>query len=186
MTPRLAVLASGSGSNFQAILDAISDGRLVAQVAVLVASKPGIGAIDKARNTQVPVAVLSDTTVLDDILASTMPDLVVLAGYLRQIPASVIHRYPGRILNIHPALLPKFGGKGMYGRHVHEAVLAAGETRSGCTVHEVTEQYDEGPILAQAVVPVHPDDTPTSLAARVLSEEHRLYPTVIQQHLHGR
>ncbi len=182
MIPRIAVFASGSGSNFQAILDAISSGSLVATVCALVASKPGIGAIVKAEKANIPVFI-GDTQKAIDL---TEPDLIVLAGYLKQVPIEIIAPFEGRIVNIHPALLPKYGGHGMYGRHVHEAVLKAGETESGCTVHQVTEKYDEGPILAQSKVPVLPTDTPESLAARVLEQEHILYPSTIQQLLHGR
>lgn len=181
MIPRIAVFASGSGSNFQAILDAIASGRLNASVCALIASKPGIGAIQKADHHQIPVFINETDRAID----STKPELIVLAGYLKPIPTHIIDAYPNRILNIHPALLPKFGGKGMYGRHVHEAVIAAGESESGCTVHIVTEHYDEGPILAQARVPVWPDDTAESLAARVLAQEHQLFPIIIQQVLHG-
>lgn len=182
MIPRIAVFASGSGSNFQAILDAIASGSLVASICALVASKPGIGAIVRAENHGIPVFIGDSIGAIE----STSPDAIALAGYLKPIPAELIHAFPGRIVNIHPALLPKFGGHGMYGRHVHEAVLAAGETESGCTVHLVTERYDEGPILAQARVPVLPDDTPESLAARVLVQEHQLYPSTLQELLHGR
>lgn len=181
MIPRIAVFASGSGSNFQAILDAIASGRLDASVSALIASKPGIGAILKAEKHGIPVFIGDATQALE----SSKPDLLVLAGYLKPIPSHIIEAFPNRILNIHPALLPNFGGKGMYGRHVHEAVIAAGEAESGCTVHIVTENYDEGPVLAQARVPVLPGDTAETLAARVLEQEHFLYPHIIQQVLHG-
>lgn len=153
---------------------------------MLIASKAGIGAIGRAQAAGIPVEIANGPEELAFALARHKPDRVILAGWLRLIPSEVVRVYPGRILNIHPALLPKFGGQGMYGRRVHEAVIAAGETESGCTVHEVTEAYDEGPILGRATVPVLPDDTPGTLAARVLAEEHRLYPSIIQSHLHGR
>ena len=108
-----------------------------------------------------------------------------MAGYLKLLPAEVVRAYRGRITNIHPALLPRYGGKGMYGHHVHEAVLAAGETETGPTVHLVDEVYDNGRILEQAKVPVRPDDTPDSLAARVLEQEHRLYPRVLSKLIRG-
>jgi phosphoribosylglycinamide formyltransferase 1 len=186
LTPRLAVLASGSGSNFQAILDASRDGRLEAAIVVLVASKPGIGAITRAEEAGIPVEIPDSTESLAEVLIRYEPDRIVLAGWLRLIPGGLVEAYSGRILNIHPALLPKYGGAGMYGRHVHRAVINAGEPVSGCTVHEVTAAYDEGPILGQVAVPVHADDTPETLAARVLVQEHRLYPSIIQTHLHGR
>jgi len=181
LIPRIAVFASGSGSNFQAILDAIASGRLDASVCALIASKPGIGAIQKAEKQNIPVFIGE----ADQAIEFTNPDLLVLAGYLKPIPSHIIDAFPNRILNIHPALLPKFGGKGMYGRHVHEAVIAAGESESGCTVHIVTEHYDEGPILAQSRVPVFPDDTAETLATRVLAQEHHLFPLILQQVLHG-
>lgn len=112
-------------------------------------------------------------------------DMVCLAGFMRLLPAEVLSSYPNRVLNIHPALLPKFGGKGMYGHHVHEAVLASGDTESGCSVHFVTEQYDEGAVILQRKVPVLPDDTPESLAARILAEEHIAYPEAIKKVLGG-
>lgn len=182
MIPRIAVFASGSGSNVQAILDAIASGSLVASVCALVASKPGIGAIARAESRGIPVFIGDASAAI----RATSPDVIALAGYLKQIPSELIDAFPGRIVNIHPSLLPKFGGHGMYGRHVHTAVLAAGETESGCTVHLVTEHYDEGPILAQARVAVLPGDTPESLATRVLEQEHILYPNTLQQLLHGR
>ncbi|MEP7217849.1 MAG: phosphoribosylglycinamide formyltransferase, partial [Bacteroidota bacterium] len=113
------------------------------------------------------------------MLAARAIEMIVLAGFMRKLPEAVVDAYASRILNVHPALLPKFGGRGMYGRHVHEAVLAAGETESGVTVHLVDREYDTGPAVAQARVPVLPDDTPETLAARVLAMEHTLYPEVI-------
>ncbi|MFN3683119.1 MAG: formyltransferase family protein, partial [Fimbriimonadaceae bacterium] len=112
--------------------------------------------------------------------------LVCLAGYMRLLPKEVLDSFPNRVLNIHPALLPKFGGKGMYGMRVHEAVLRAGEAESGCTVHLVNERYDEGPIVVQLRCPVLPDDTPETLAARVLELEHRAYPEAVRKVLAGR
>lgn len=123
----------------------------------------------------VAVVPISDTYAADLEQALTGADWICLAGYMRLLPASIVQKWDHRILNIHPALLPKFGGKGMYGHYVHEAVLAAGETESGCSVHWVTEQYDEGAIVHQMRCPVLPDDTPESLAARVLKLEHQCY-----------
>lgn len=187
---RIVVLASGSGSNFQAILDAIAKGELHAECAGLVCDRDGIGAIARAENAGVPVVVVKRSDYADvesfsegllSTLESLKPDLIVLAGYLRKIPPSVTARWPGAIVNIHPALLPKFGGKGFYGIRVHEAVIAANETESGCTVHWVDEVYDNGDVIAQAKVPVLPDDTPSSLQQRVLAQEHLLFPKVLQQ-----
>lgn len=189
MKARIVVLASGSGSNFQAILNAIDRGEIDAEVVRLIASRPSIGAIEKASIANIPSSVIqknqfdgseSFENALLNELSSANPDLVVLAGYLVQIPVSVIRAFENKIINIHPSLLPDFGGKGYYGHNVHEAVLKAGKRESGCTVHLVTENYDEGPILAQSKVPVLPSDTPDSLASRVLSEEHKLLPEIIQ------
>ncbi|MBI3292599.1 MAG: phosphoribosylglycinamide formyltransferase, partial [Elusimicrobia bacterium] len=120
------------------------------------------------------------------VLEARQVDLVCLAGFLWWLDAEFIQRFRDRILNIHPALLPKFGGKGMYGRRVHEAVLASGEKESGCTVHVVDEEYDHGPIVLQAKVPVLPTDTPETLAVRVQEQEHRLYPEAIRVFTEGR
>jgi phosphoribosylglycinamide formyltransferase 1 len=185
-------MASGSGSNFQAIIDAIEQGTLPAKITGLIAGKPGIGAIERARNHQIPVSILSnhnDTSYeqeLHRLLEQYSPDLIVLAGFLKKIPDSVVHKYPGQIVNIHPSLLPKYGGKGFYGLHVHRAVIEAGDTVSGCTVHFVNEYYDQGDIIRQAEVPVLDDDTPESLAKRVLKQEHQLYPEVISTILNSK
>lgn len=184
----LAVFASGGGSNFGAILDAVRAGRLRARVVLLVADRPGTGAEARAHAAGVPVAVVPPGAFADEpafgeaLLAALRAhdaDTVALAGYLRRVPGAVVRAFDGRIVNVHPALLPTFGGPGMYGRHVHAAVLAAGVFESGCTVHLVDEAYDRGPILAQVRVPVLPGDTPETLAARVLAEEHRLLPAVL-------
>jgi phosphoribosylglycinamide formyltransferase-1 len=140
------------------------------------------GGLEIARQHGVPTHVFNDSADPAEwcrALALAQADLVVLAGYLRRVPAAVLVAYGGRVLNIHPALLPRHGGPGMYGRRVHEAVLAAGDASSGATVHLVTEEYDRGPILGQARVPVLPGDTPDSLAQRVLEIEHRLLPAAV-------
>jgi phosphoribosylglycinamide formyltransferase-1 len=178
-----AVFASGSGSNFQALLDAESRGAPW-RVRLLVTDRGDIGALERARRTGVesrviPVSGRPSGEVGREMVAHLNEagiTVIFLAGYLRLIPGAVIDAFPRRILNVHPALLPAFGGKGMYGRRVHEAVLASGARESGPTVHFVDDRYDEGAILAQWPVPVHADDTPESLAARVLAVEHRLYP----------
>lgn len=189
---RLAVLASGSGSNFQALLERFRD-RPDSQVEVvlLVASQPGIGALDRARRAGVPHAVLPageerDAGSLLDRLEEAEVELVALAGWLRLVPASVVRAYWGRMVNVHPALLPAFGGEGMYGLRVHRAVLAAGVRVSGATVHFVDERYDRGPIIAQWPVPVREEDAPEDLAARVLEVEHRLLPAVVEAVAEGR
>jgi formyltetrahydrofolate-dependent phosphoribosylglycinamide formyltransferase len=176
---RVAVLVSGGGTNLQALLDALHDSPL-ARVARVISSRPDAGALTRARRAGVPTTVLRDPA--DDAeLHSALGDaqLVVLAGYLKLIPASIVSRFRRRMINIHPALLPDFGGAGMYGKRVHEAVLASGATESGTTVHYVDEAFDRGPIIAQARVPVRPDDTAATLAARVLEAEHQLLPQVV-------
>ena len=166
---RVAVLASGGGTNLQALLDTCT-GSAPAQVVVVISNKAEAGALDRAQRAGVPTAVLA---------TSHRAELVVLAGYLKLVPSEVVDAYRDRMINIHPALLPSFGGAGMYGRRVHEAVLASGASLSGPTVHIVTAEYDRGPIVAQWPVPVHADDTPEALAARVLAGEHQLLPAVV-------
>jgi formyltetrahydrofolate-dependent phosphoribosylglycinamide formyltransferase len=184
----IAVFASGRGSNFQAILKAIDDGRLPARVTLLVSNNSNAGALELARSRNIPALHLNQKQFsseqlyeeqLLDLLARHGVELIVLAGYMKRIPGSVINRFRNRILNIHPALLPMFGGAGMYGTHVHEAVLASGATISGATVHIVDEEYDKGPIVMQKTVEVLSDDTPETLAARVLSVEHEIFPKAI-------
>ena len=179
MTPvRVAVLASGGGTNLQALLDALTGS--LARVALVLSDRPQAGALERARRAGVAAAALRDPADAAELLAAlTDADLVVLAGYLKLVPPAVVARFRWRMINIHPALLPAFGGPGMYGRRVHEAVLASGADESGATVHYVDELYDRGPIIAQARVPVRPDDTPETLGARVLDLEHRLLPMVV-------
>jgi formyltetrahydrofolate-dependent phosphoribosylglycinamide formyltransferase len=180
MTPvPVAVLVSGGGTNLQALLDALRDSA-VARVARVVASAAGAGALERARRAGVPTVVLTDPEDPAELVTATGDArLVVLAGYVKRIPPAAVARLRWRVINIHPALLPAFGGPGMYGRRVHEAVLASGATLSGATVHYVDEEYDRGPIIAQWPVPVRPQDTPETLAARVLEVEHRLLPQVV-------
>ncbi len=183
MTPvRVAVLASGGGTNLQALLDALTDSPL-ARVARVITNRPDAGAVQRARRSGVPTTVLRTSDdpaeLLAALAASPGAELVVLAGYLRLVPPAVVARFRWRMINIHPALLPAHGGPGMYGRRVHEAVLASGAAESGATVHYVDEQYDRGPIIAQARVPVRPGDTAETLAARVLEAEHELLPRVV-------
>jgi formyltetrahydrofolate-dependent phosphoribosylglycinamide formyltransferase len=175
----VAVLVSGGGTNLQALLDALRDSA-VARVARVVASAAGAGALERARRAGVPTVVLTDPEDPAELVTATGDArLVVLAGYVKRIPPAAVARLRWRVINIHPALLPAFGGPGMYGRRVHEAVLASGATLSGATVHYVDEEYDRGPIIAQWPVPVRPHDTPETLAARVLEAEHRLLPQVV-------
>ncbi len=191
----LGVLASGGGSNMQAIIDRGAEGSLDARVSVVISNNSGSGALARARRHGIPAVHASrlthpDPHDLDSAIANTFrrheADWVVLAGYMRQLGPVVLDAFRGRILNIHPALLPKFGGKGMYGMHVHTAVLAAGETESGATVHLVTEDYDAGPPLARKRVPVLPGDTPEVLQKRVLAVEHEVYADAIQALADGR
>lgn len=185
---RVAVLASGGGSNLQALLDRFQGGGGGARVERVIGSRAGIGALERAGRAGVPFAVadareLGAGGLRDRLLAELEEgriDLVVLAGWLQLVPAEVVARYHGRMLNVHPALLPAFGGTGMYGMRVHRAVLAAGARVSGATVHLVDERYDEGAIVAQWPVPVLPGDTPETLAARVLAVEHRLLPLAVE------
>ncbi|HXE58048.1 MAG TPA: phosphoribosylglycinamide formyltransferase [Gemmatimonadales bacterium] len=181
MPIRVAVCISGRGSNLRALFDALTPGA-PAEVVLVLSNRAGAAGLERARERGVPAVVLRDPHDAGEWLAlldAHRVDLVVLAGYLKLVPAGVIERYRGRIINVHPALLPAFGGPGMYGRRVHEAVLAAGARESGATVHLVDEVYDRGPILAQARVPVLPGDTPDTLAERVLAAEHRLLPAAV-------
>ncbi len=177
----VAVLASGGGTNLQALLDALERSPH-ARIARVISNHAGAGALERARRAGVPTTVLRDHTDAHE-LVQALGDarLVVLAGYLKRVPADVVARFRWRVINIHPALLPGFGGHGMYGRRVHEAVLASGARVSGATVHYVDEEFDRGPIIAQWPVPVRADDTPESLAARVLEVEHRLLAVVVEE-----
>src|SRR5687768_1122442 len=160
---RIAIIVGtkGRGSNMRAIVEACRLGRLNATVSVIVSPSAYTPAVDSAEALGVTVAVIEDfENDLAAVLTDNGIDLVCLAGYMRLIPESVVRAYEGRMLNIHPALLPRYGGKGMWGMKVHEAVLEAGEKESGCTVHFVSEQYDEGSIFLQMKCPVEPYDTP--------------------------
>lgn len=188
MTPtRIAVLASGGGTNLQAILDHFETlgARRRGEVVVVASDRAAAGALERARARRIAAEVVaapgrpSERADLADVLERHGTELVVLAGYLRHVPDGVVHRYAGRMVNVHPALLPAFGGPGMYGMRVHEAVLAAGVTVSGVTAHFVDEHYDRGTIIAQWPVPVLHGDDARSLAARVLRVEHLLYPRVV-------
>jgi phosphoribosylglycinamide formyltransferase-1 len=190
---RIAVLASGAGSNLQSILDYLGQrGEERGGDVVLVASdRPGAGALERAAAKGVTTSVIATdrqpgAASLDHLLARHQIDLVVLAGYLRLVPRDVVRVLEGRVMNVHPALLPAFGGRGMYGRRVHEAVLASGATVTGVTVHFIDEDYDRGHLIAQWPVPVLQADTPDSLAARVLRVEHALLPRVVDAVAAGR
>ena len=184
---RIAVLASGGGSNLQALMDHFAQlGEARAGDIVLVAAdRPDAGALDRARRAGVATALIASRRApqgeeLASLFERHRVDLVVLAGYLQLVPVEVTRRYAGRLLNVHPALLPDFGGAGMYGARVHRAVLAAGARSSGPTVHFVDDVYDHGPVIARWPVPVRAGDDEHTLAARVLRAEHLLYPRVVQ------
>ena len=185
MPTRIAVLASGRGSNLQAIIehfDNLARERL-AKVVLVASNRADSPALIRAATASIDIAnfdAADDGGQLLELLRKFRVDLVVLAGYLKRIPPAVIREYSGRILNIHPALLPAFGGEGMYGARVHEAVIASGAKESGVTVHLVDDEYDRGAIVAQWRIPVDRSDTPDTLAARVLAVEHVVYPRVIE------
>jgi phosphoribosylglycinamide formyltransferase 1 len=180
---RVAVLVSGGGTNLQALIDALggaSTPTAPARISRVISNRPDAGALERARRAGIPTTVLRDPQDPAELLAAIGDaQLVVLAGYLKLVPGAVVARFRQRMVNIHPALLPDFGGPGMYGRRVHEAVLASRATESGATVHYVDEHYDRGPIVAQRRVPVRPDDTADTLAQRVLAAEHALLPEVV-------
>jgi formyltetrahydrofolate-dependent phosphoribosylglycinamide formyltransferase len=191
---RLAVFISGSGTGLQAFIDAAKTGILSARIVWVVSSRKKAFGLQRAAGEGIETFVFkekkyeSPEAAGKDLLAGLQErevEYIALAGFLKLLPAGVVRAYAGRIVNIHPALLPKYGGKGMYGHHVHEAVLAAGDAESGCSVHLVDEIYDHGRVLEQVRVPVLKDDTPDTLAARVLAEEHKLYPRVLQKLIKG-
>ena len=185
---RLAVLISGGGSTLANLIERIRDGRLRgAEIRLVISSRRAVRGVEIAREAGLPVEIIRPIDFADDqafseaitaAIDKAEIDLVVMGGFMRfwRLPP----RYEGRVLNIHPALLPRFGGQGMHGEHVHAAVLAAGERETGCTVHLVDLQYDHGPIIAQRCVPVLPQDTAETLAHRVQSAERELYPEIIQ------
>lgn len=191
---RIGVLASHEGTTLQAILDACAAGEIAARVVTVISNNSDSGALRRARAAAAVGVHLSSKThpepgALDAAiivaLTEQQVDVVMLAGYMKKLGPALLERYRGRILNTHPALLPKFGGHGMYGMRVHEAVLRAGQTESGPSVHLVDAEYDTGRVLAQAQVPVEPGDTPDSLAARVQERERRLVVTVLGQIAQG-
>ncbi|MBN1381069.1 MAG: phosphoribosylglycinamide formyltransferase [Deltaproteobacteria bacterium] len=190
----IGFLASHGGTNMQAIIDACKEGRLDAKPACIISNNPDSGALARAKKENIPHYHLSSLThpdpeALDQAIVGTLishqVDIVVLAGYMKKIGPLTLKYFDGAILNIHPALLPKYGGKGMYGMRVHEAVIAAGEKESGPSVHLVNEEYDAGPVIGQIRVPVLPEDTPETLAARVLEKEHELFSGVLQKIVQG-
>ncbi len=190
----VAVFISGSGSNLQALIDATRAGILDARIALVVSSRSDAYGLERAKKADIPTLVFKQkdygsvdaaATALLARLRDHEIEYIALAGYLKLLPSAVTKEYAGRIINVHPALLPRYGGKGMYGRHVHEAVLASGERESGVTIHLVDEVYDNGRILEQSRVPVEEGDTPETLAQRVLRQEHKLYPRVLNKLIKG-
>lgn len=195
MLAKIVVCASGEGTNFEAIVNACRAGKLQAEVAGLIVNRAGAGAVERAKKLGIPVHVqslksYSSREAWDAGMASLLRDLrtdwVVLAGFLALVGPQVLAAFPQRVVNSHPALLPKFGGAGMYGNFVHAAVLAAGEKETGITIHTIDEIYDRGQILAQEKVPVLPGDTEATLSARVKAREVLFYPKVLNDLVTGR
>ena len=187
---RIGVLASGGGTNLQAIMNAIADGALNAEIVLVASNNSRCGAMRRAWDWGIPAAHLSGVThpdpealdaAMTEALANRGAELVALAGYMKKVGPRTLARFRNRAVNVHPSLLPKFGGRGMRGERVHAAVLAAGERETGVTVHLADGEYDSGAIIAQERVPVLPDDTPSTLAARVLEREHDIYPRTLQR-----
>ncbi|MFK7840016.1 MAG: phosphoribosylglycinamide formyltransferase [Bdellovibrionales bacterium] len=186
---KLAVLISGNGSNLQALIDASAKPDFPADIVVVVSNRMQAGGLQKADATGIPTHIVAhhdfkDRSDFDQALIETIEpydvDLICLAGFMRILTPLFIDRFQGRILNTHPSLLPKFGGEGMYGIHVHKAVIAAGETQSGCTIHLVINDVDRGEIVLQRPVRVHESDTAEDLSARVIEEEHLAYPEAVR------
>jgi formyltetrahydrofolate-dependent phosphoribosylglycinamide formyltransferase len=186
---RLAVLASGRGSNFERILERVKDGFIPAEIVLLITNNPKAGALAIAAQNKVEAKVIipgefTDSNTFNNAilkaLVSAKVDYIILAGYLKLIGSVVVDRYENKILNIHPALLPSFGGKGMYGHHVHQAVFDSGVKVSGATVHLVNNEYDLGPIVLQRSVSIEDLNKPEDIAARVLKIEHQIYPEAVK------
>lgn len=192
----IGVFASGKGSNFAAILEGITNGKIPnARIVVVISNKSEAGALTIARQHNIPAVHLSRTHFVNDYgfnetLLSTLykhkVNFIALAGYMKKLDVSIVRSFVNRIVNIHPALLPAFGGPGMYGKHVHEAVLASGSTYTGATVHLVDEEYDTGPVVLQERVEITPGETADSLAKKVLAIEHRIYPEAIRLFAEGK
>lgn len=187
----IAVFASGRGTNARAILDFIDRAAVNARISLIISNKSDAGVFNIAKEYNIPHRLVrpTDENYVNDLLAvldDHAIELIVLAGYLKKIPSSIISKYRNKIMNIHPALLPAFGGQGMYGMNVHRAVIEYGVKVSGATVHFVDEEYDHGPIIMQETVEVQDTDTPESLAAKVLAIEHRIYSKAVQLYADGK
>jgi len=186
---KIGVLVSGGGTNLQAIIDSCESGYIPGRVVVVISNRKDAYALERAKKHNIPALFINpkDYKNLDEYsekiseeLIKKEVDLVCLAGFLLKLSPEFVRKFKNRIMNIHPALLPSFGGPGMYGHHVHEAVIKSGVKITGCTVHFVDEEYDHGPIILQKAVEVKDDDTPEKLAERVLKEEHKIYPEAIK------
>jgi phosphoribosylglycinamide formyltransferase-1 len=191
---RIAVLASGGGTDLQSILDACETGQIDGKVALVISNNEDAYALERAREFGARAVFIDhrgktreehERELVHELIMHQI-DLIVLAGYLRMFTPYFVNKYKNKIINIHPALLPKYGGKGMHGLKVHKAVLDADESESGCSVHFVTEEVDGGPVIARMMVPVKPDDTVQSLQERVLAAEHLLLPMVVQWFAQGK
>ncbi len=186
---RIAIFASGSGSNAEKIAEYFKNHPTI-EVSLILSNNPQAGVIARARKFQIPVVLFDrktfyETDKITELLQNQHIDVVVLAGFMMLIPDEMVKAFPQKMVNIHPALLPKYGGKGMYGHFVHEAVVAAKETESGITIHYVNERYDEGAIIFQTSCPVVSADTPEDVAQKVQVLEHKHYPEVIEKTLNN-
>jgi formyltetrahydrofolate-dependent phosphoribosylglycinamide formyltransferase len=184
----LLLFASGEGTTVQAVLDAIVSGELRnVRVVGLITDRDNAGVIQRVMRSGIPVSVIPAESedafapLLMEVMARFKPDLILLAGYLRKIPAPIVQQYSGKMINTHPSLLPKYGGRGFYGDHIHKAVIAGGDTETGCTIHYVNEEYDSGDIILQTKIPVDPRDTATTLAEKVKREEKIILIQTLQQ-----
>lgn len=184
----IAVFASGRGSNLQSIIDNIKNGNLNANIGFVLSNNSKSGALKRAEADKIKAIHFSSVKYSDEdefalemlnLLKKYSIDIIALAGYMKLVPSLIIKHYSNRILNIHPSLLPKYGGKGMYGMNVHKAVISNNEKETGVTVHYVTEEYDKGPVILQEKVMVKTSDTPESLAERVLKVENQIYPKAL-------
>ncbi len=192
---KIGVLVSGSGTNLQAIIDSCESGYIPGKVVIVISNRKDAYALERAKKHNIPALFINpkeyknldeySEKIADELIKKEV-DLVCLAGFLLKLSSGFIKKFKNRIMNIHPALLPSFGGKGMYGHHVHSAVINSGVKISGCTVHFVDEEYDHGQIVLQKAVEVKDDDTPETLAERVLKEEHKIYPEAIKLFAEGK
>jgi len=191
----LAVFISGSGSNLQALIDACADENYPAKITLVLSNNPGAFGLERAQKANIPTKIVNHKDydsraefdgAVQNVLNSYEIDLICLAGFMRILTENFVNKWQGKILNTHPALLPKHGGKGLYGAHVHQAVLEAGDLESGASIHIVTPECDQGPVIVQKKVPVMPGDTPETLAERVLEQEHIAYPEAVRMVAEGR